>query len=258
MAISLRDIRQSVQGPPRIVVYGVAGIGKTTLASYSPAPIFIPVEDGMAQTDAPCFPRPETYQQVMECIETLINERHQYQTVVLDSLDAMESKLWAHVSAECGKKNIEDFGFGKGYEHAAAEWRNLLAGFDALRSQGMNVVLVAHSTVARVEPPELDPYDRYQLRLHKKADAVVCDWADCVLFANYKVTAVRSGAEGSERKRGVGDGSRSLFATERPAWRAKNRYSMADSVVVDAATKGRETMKSIWAKISTATATTAY
>lgn len=251
MAISLADIKRNTIGPPRIVVYGVPGIGKTTLAACAPSPIFLPVEDGLGRIDAPAFPRPTSYQAVIESIDALLAGGHDYGSFVLDSLDALEPLLWQHVCATHGKQSIEDFGYGKGYVAAAAEWRNLLAGFDALRGMGMCIVLIAHSSVVRFESPETDPYDRWQLRLDKRADGIVCDWADAVLFANYKTTAVTSGPKGSERRRGVGNGDRVLHTVERPAWRAKNRYALPDQIPIPVGDPGEA-----WAVIENAVAGT--
>lgn len=243
MAIDLNSISRAVSGPPRIVLYGVPGIGKTSWAAAAPSPVFIPVEDGCGELNVQAFPKPETYAQVLECIGALVTGTHDYETVVIDSLDKLEPLLWADVCQQAGKKNIEEFGYGKGYAVAAAEWRNLLGGLDALRARGMQVILLAHSTVARIEPPETDPYDRYQLRLHKSAEATICDWADAVLFANYKVTTVSSGGQGSERRRGVSDGSRVVHTTERAAWRAKNRYRLPDQMPLEYAAFAAATKK---------------
>lgn len=234
MAISLADIKRSISGPPRIVLYGVPGIGKTTFAAGAQSPIFLPVEDGCGELDVPAFPVPQSYADIMSAVGSLYTEPHDYRTLVVDSLDKIEPMLWAQVCTEGGKKGIEDFGYGKGYVAAASEWRNLLAGFDALRNdRGMTIVLIAHSTVVKVEPPETDAYDRYQMRLHKTAEATVCDWADAVLFANYKVVTIDSGPKGGERKRGISDGTRIVHTTERAAWRAKNRYRLPDQIALD-------------------------
>lgn len=245
MAISLSSIKKSVLGPPRVLLYGVQGIGKSTLASFCPKPVFIPVEDGIAGVDA--FPQPTTYAEVLAAVEELIAGEHDYETLVLDGLDTMEPLLHKAVCEPKEKASIEDFGYGKGYEYACEEFRNLLAGFDALRARrGMSVVLIAHSTVVRVDPPDLESFDRYQTRLHKKADAVVRDWCDAVLFLNYEVSSVKFSKD-DERRKGVGQGKRHLFCTERPSLSAKNRFGLPDKIEVDAKTKGHDTMTKLWA-----------
>lgn len=230
MTLTLADIKRSIQGPPRIVIYGVPGIGKTTFACGAPSPVVLNIEDGLGELDVPTMPIPEAYPQVLEQVGFLVKEDHPFQTAVIDSLDKLEPMLWSYVCTQAGKKSIEDFGYGKGYVAAAAEWRNLLSGFDALRARGMATVLVAHSAVVRVDPPDTDPYDRYQLRLHKTADALICDWADVVLFANYDVKTIVSGSGDTARKRGISDGTRILHTVERAAWRAKNRYGLPDKL----------------------------
>jgi hypothetical protein len=236
----LSSISRSISKPPRIVVYGVPGVGKTTLASQAPDCVFLPVEDGCGELGVQSFPRPTEYAQVVEAINTLLEGGHQFRTLVVDSLDKLEPLVWDHVCQtvpnDRGAKveRIEEYGYGKGFTHALSEWRNLLAGFDALRENGMAIVLLAHSAVVRFDAPDSDPYDRYQMRLHKSADALISDWADALLFANYKVTTVDAGSPGMKaKKRGVGRGDRCLHTSERPAWKAKNRYGMPDTLPME-------------------------
>lgn len=233
MAISLASIKESRMGPPRLVIYGPEGVGKTTLAAQLRKPVFVAAEDGLPNGLAAL--RPTNYAEVLECIEVLLREDHGYQNVVLDSTTIVEPWLHDHVVAtvphEKGHmvKNLIAYGFNKGYDHAVREWQNLLAGFNALRDlKGMGVCLIAHMALERVENPETDPYDKFQIKVQKKAAGTLCEWADAVLFVNQKVAAVKAGESrsGEERKRAVGNGDAVIYTTSRPAWQAKNRYRM--------------------------------
>ena len=235
MAISLADIKRNTMGPPRIVIYGTPGVGKTTLAAQIPSAVWIPVEDGLAGLNVDAFPSPKDYGDLLECIGKLCNDPHAFSTVVIDSISAIEPMLTDYVVAtvphqDKGSKvaNIDGYGFHKGHKtHAPNEWRNFRSGLDALREKGMQVVLLGHSTVERFEDPSTDPYDRYQLAIGKYSEPVIYDWADAVLFMGYKVATV-----GDDRKRGVGAGDRRIYTAERPSFRAKNRYRMPFEIAV--------------------------
>lgn len=213
---------------PRVVVYGPPGVGKTTFAAGAQHPVFILTEDGLAHQQAAHFPLARSYTEVLDAVETLHREQHSYQTVVLDSLDALEPLLWEYTAHKHSKKQIEDFGYGKGYVYAAEELRHLLKGLQVLRDQkDMTVVLVGHSDIKRFESPITDAYDRFTLRLHPRAAAAVLDWSDAVLFATYKVHVTRTDAGfGRQQARGIGHGERVLHAEERPGFLAKNRYDL--------------------------------
>lgn len=230
MAISLASIQRSTAlKAPKVVIYGVPGIGKTTWACGAPNPIVLQTEEGLGMIDAAHFPLATSYQDVLDAITALLSEEHDFQTVVLDSLDQLEPMLWRHVAERDGKAHIEEFGFGKGYAYAADEMRVLLSGLDALRDQrGMTVVVIAHSEVKRFESPEHEPYDRYQMRLDRRANDIVCEWADALLFANYRVHIVKDKGKFDKdgRARAAGRGERVLFTEQRPAFLAKNRYRL--------------------------------
>lgn len=221
--------------PRRVMVYGVHGIGKSTFGAMAPNPIFIPTEDGLADIDCAKFPKAQTYRDVFEAISTLYSEAHDFETVVIDSLDWLERLIWAEVCAKRGVETIEDIGYAKGYVFALTQWREILAGLDALRAErGMQVILTAHAAIEKFANPETDSYDRYAPRLQKQASALVQEWCDEVLFASYRVHT-RTSSEGFDRKRtqGIGTGERILRTTERPAHVAKNRLNLPDELPLD-------------------------
>jgi len=229
MAISLKSISRNVAvTTPRIVLYGPHGIGKSTFGAMAPQSIFLPLEDGMGRLVVDHFPLMTSWSDVMDAIGTLYQEEHDYKTIVVDTIDWLEPLVWTEACRRHEKANIEDFGYGKGYLMAAEVWREFLTGLNALRTEkSMIVVLLAHSEIRRFEDPAADPYDRYQIKLHQRATALIEEWADCVLFANFKtyVTQTKVGFNQTVR-RGIGTGERTIYTEERPAFRAKNRYSL--------------------------------
>lgn len=146
------------------MIYGTEGVGKSTTASQAPSPVFIPTEDGLDQIACDSFPLAKSYGDVMQALSALYAEPHDYQTVVVDSLDWLERLIWDEVCREYGVKSIEkvDGGYSKGYSHALTQWRKVVEGLDALRNQrGMCVILLAHAKVEKFEDPESAAYDRY-------------------------------------------------------------------------------------------------
>jgi hypothetical protein len=171
----------------------------------------------------------------MAHLASLYSEDHDYRTVVVDSLDWLEPLIQAKACRDNGWASIEEPGYGKGYIAALALWRQYLDGLNALRDErGMTVVQTAHSEIRRFDSPEHEPFDRYGIKLHTRAAALVQEHADVILFANYRVSTVRSDVGFSKRvNRAVGSGERLIHTTERPAFIAKNRYGLPDTLPLD-------------------------
>jgi len=220
--------------PPRLLIYGTEGIGKSTTAAQAPKPIFIPTEDGLDQIDCASFPLAGKLADVEAALRTLIQEQHDFETVVLDSADWLERLVWDALCEQYGVASIEkvDGGYAKGYTHALTYWRRLLADLNTLRNvRGMCVILLAHAKVEKFEDPEHSAYDRYSPRLHKHVMALLTEWSDAVLFATRKIiTKTEDGGFNRERTiaSGLGKdgGERVLRTVGSPACVAKNRYGL--------------------------------
>lgn len=220
--------------PPRLLIYGTEGIGKSTIASQAPNPIFIQTEDGLDQIDCASFPMATKFSDVVGALSALYSEDHDYETVVIDSVDWLERLVWDEVCREYGVKSIEkaDGGYAKGYTHALTQWREVLNGLDALRKdRGMAVLLLAHAKVEKFDDPESVAYDRYSPRLHKHASALITEWCDAVLFATRKFRTESEDA-GFNRTRSIAvslgkdGGERVLRCVGCPSCTAKNRYGL--------------------------------
>ena len=233
MAISLASLmRSTALAPPRVLMHGVAGIGKTTFASASDKPVFILTEDGLVTLGVPHFPLARSFDAVMEALAALYSEAHDFKTVVIDSLDWLEPLVWARACKNNGWASIEDAGYGKGYVAALDLWRQYLDGLNALRDErGLTIIQIAHTDIKRFDSPEHEPYDRYVIKLHARASALLQEHSDIVLFANYRISTVKSDI-GFNKKvtRALGSGERLLFTAERPAFIAKNRYGLPDTL----------------------------
>lgn len=136
MAINLKSLRKgSVARPPRIVLYGTHGVGKSSFAAQADKPVFIQTEEGLDALNVTAFPLSRSYDEVMEAIGSLYTEDHDFGTVVLDSADWMEQLIFKQVAINHKINNIEDMGYGKGYAFAVDLWRNVMEGFDLLRNE---------------------------------------------------------------------------------------------------------------------------
>ena len=220
--------------PPRLLIYGTEGIGKSTTAAGAPKPIFIPTEDGLDQIECSSFPLAGKLADVEAALQLLLHEEHDFGTVVLDSADWLERLIWDVLCEQYGVTSIEkaDGGYAKGYTHALTHWRKVLDDLNTLRTKrGMCVILLAHAKVEKFEDPEHSAYDRYSPRLHKHANALVTEWADAVLFATRKIiTKTEDGGFNRERTIAAGlgkdGGERVLRTVGSPACVAKNRYDL--------------------------------
>jgi hypothetical protein len=224
--------------PPRILVYGTEGIGKSTFGSQASKPIFVQTEDGLDAIACDRFPLATRYDEVLGALVELRTEPHDYETVVVDSVDWLERLIWDRVCEDSGVETIEkaDGGYARGYMHALTFWRQVVDHLNHLRNdRDMAVLLIAHAKVERFEDPEVSAYDRYSPRLHKHAAALICEWCDAVLFATRKVRTQTEDA-GFNRKRtiahaiGKDGGERVLRTVGGPSCVAKNRYGIVNEV----------------------------
>lgn len=232
--------------PPRILLYGPKGIGKTTWPSKAPKPIYIPTEDGLADHKlsgkVSWFPLVRSWLDMQKALSTLTAQPDPliYETVVIDGLTKFEPMLWAHTCSRWNPPQTEidnegAFGYQRGYLNALDDWREILESLDALRARGVIVVLLCHSALVEVKNAITGPYDQYAPRLQKHARDLVCDWVDVVAYADMRPPTVITETTDFEKKarRGVGTGERILYTTGTAAVKAGNRYSLPALLPLD-------------------------
>jgi hypothetical protein len=226
MAIDLKQLKMSKAKAPRILIHGGEGVGKTTFACGAPAPVVIDLEAGLGTLEVPHV-RPDTYTDVLDMIQSLTDQEHNFKSVIIDSLDALESMITTETCREKGWTSIAQKKWGEGYSERSAMWAPFWTALDRLRdTRNMIIILVAHSHVEKVEDPMLPTFDKMTLNLYKKETAKAIEWPDVVGYAKI-VTYTRT--EG-ERNLAATAGERVLLTTSNPAYTAKTRYPMPEEM----------------------------
>ena len=227
-----------VEKPQKVVVYGPEGIGKTTLAAQFPNPLFIDTEGGSGHLDVRRLPSPDSWQMLLDEVTWVRDYPAECGgTLVVDTADWAEALCMKQVCSKAGKSGIEDFGYGKGYTYVKEEFGKLLNLLSEVVERGLNVVVTAHAQIVKFEQPdEAGAYDRWEMKLSRKQVApLLKEWADTVLFANFKTIVIsESGKDGKVTKaRATGGKNRVLYCTHSATWDAKNRWGLPDEVPME-------------------------
>lgn len=185
-------------GTPRVIVYGAPGVGKTQLALAFPSPVFLCTEEGLGARGAARFEgRLASFVEIDEALRVLFTERHDFKTVVLDSLDWAAPLIEAEAARRKGVNSIADQDFGRGYVWARDVWREVTGKLDCLRAQRqMSVVLIAHAATGEARDPGGEKYTSWGLALQKTSAAHLIEWADEVWFLSTAVAAERPDKRG--------------------------------------------------------------
>lgn len=232
----MQVISGKVQKAKKVVLYGPEGIGKSSFAAQFPNPIFIDTEGSTTEMDVNRTPKPTSWEMLRQQVQWVKQQRGQFGTLIIDTIDWAEMLCVESVCAIHGKKGVEDFGYGKGYTYVAEEIGRFLNLLTDVIEAGIHVVLTAHMQIVKFEQPdEMGAYDRYQLKLGQKTGsrtaALVKEWADMVLFFNYKTFSVATDKEGKKNK--AQGGTRTVYANHHPTWDAKNRQGLPDDFPLD-------------------------
>lgn len=228
----LRINRGPVAKPQKVVVYGPEGIGKTTFAAQFPDPLFVDTEGGTDTYDVARLPVPQSWTALKDTVRAVAAEKP-CQTLVIDTADWAEKMLCAELCAKNKWDSMESLGYGKCWTYCLEEFGRLLDLLTDVRDAGMNVVVTAHAMVSKFEQPdEAASYDRWTMKLYKKDAALLKEWADALLFINYK-TVVEMVGEGFMAKGKARGAKRTLFCTHQATWDAKNRWGLPDEVPFD-------------------------
>lgn len=191
-------IKEATPKQHKTLVYSLAGVGKSTLASQMDAPLFIDIEGGCSMLDVARTPTIATYataKRVIDEIHAHPEEYKEYKTIVVDSIDwlvrraeeqaagvrqVVDGKVVTDMSATIGKANG---GYGNGNKQLENHIRTeLLPALDNLVKDGFAICLIAHAD-------QKDLMDAEGFRVSKISPAIgerfmepIVQWCDNVFY----------------------------------------------------------------------------
>lgn len=225
--------------PPRVLIYGPEGVGKTSIAADANA-LFGDVEGGSGELDVARYPfnpgepdefKPRSYEQLCDMADDLIaNPAHGFSSIALDTADALEALIHQYLCRKHKVDSIEKVGggFAKGYRASVEELRRFLSKLDLIRAQGVAIILIAHSVTSTFKNPEGPDYDRFQLKVYDGKQASFAgqlkEWCEIVAFVRFEGGAKKE--EDEKRARGWTTNRRIVQLAREAAWDAKWRLTV--------------------------------
>ena len=225
------EVEENSIPKPRVILYGPAGVGKTTFGRDSEKPVMILTEDGCPHgiPKLPSKGKLEKWTDILGAVNFLIKEDHDRESVVLDTLNGAEELCRQHVCdrdfegrwlPERGKEGFNQWGLGD--KRAAQEFVRLLNGLEILRiKKNMRVILLAHDGLHRCSNSFGDDFMKVGADMNRHTWALVMRWADHIGHATKDVMAATK--KGERVAKPKGDNTRWVYFDGEPGRDAKSR-----------------------------------
>jgi hypothetical protein len=255
--ISLSDIKTTPQPLPiHMLIHAPAGWMKTSIGAYAPAPIFMLSKgelglitlknNGRVPQDVPHFPELTTWDMVNEALDVLLNETHPYKTLVLDTMNGMETLCHEALCASADYNNswAKFNSFNSGQRTSEPKWRDFLDKLDLLRTRkGMAIISLCHTVIRSVNNPQGESYSRYEPAISKENWAQTNRRVDMTLFGHFVIDTQKDSANILAKAKGFGGKQRLVYSEPDATYEAKTRNGMPDKMILP------NTPDQAWAKI---------
>lgn len=224
--------------PPKMLIYSEHGLGKSSLAAAAPAPVFINIEDGLSEIETDAFPVAETYEDVKEQLTMVLQEEHQFKTLVIDTADWLETRINEYVCKQGNKESISDFAYGAGFQQTFEETVKIVKMLNKIhREKNMGIILLSHAVIKSFSNPLGGDYDTYRLKLREKNAELYLEYVTLVGFLQIPVFVSTEKKGFSEKTKTVSAG-RVLSVSPNAGFSAKNRYNLTEDIQIPSPAEG--------------------
>lgn len=212
--------------PLKILIYGPNGVGKSTFCARSLHPIFLDLEGNVDHLDVP-RQAVNNYEEVFGFLDFLLKEEHPFKTLVVDSLESLEQLFWAQVEKENNVTSLGKIPFGGGYMQALELFKYFRETLSLLHQEReMNICLIGHEALKTVNTPNLESFDRIEVRIQGKAAGLLMDWCTAVIYATRDVVIHKEKGAFQQEHKKARDIQRILYTDGNASFIAKNIYNL--------------------------------
>lgn len=250
----------------KIVGYADTGMGKTTIFSMMPNPIFIGLDDGgrriiNPKTQEPIqhIPSIETFQDVRDALHQL-DLFPRGSSCVIDTATILEQWAGNHVLETIKKpkggvaENLKSYGWNDGSSHVLDAMRLILQDLDALVRRGVNIGLICQEQSITIANPEGVDYLQACPKLHHDRQyslmLEICAWADHVFRIDYLNSTVLAEGDKTIGKAISRDSTRTIYIQGAQYFRAKsrtlNRFVSEDGEKIECISFDNPSDDSLW------------
>ena len=208
----------------KILIYGMAGTGKTRNAVQAPKPLVLCFENGLGAIDGvPHFTikKWSDFRDIVRQLTSSQNEEqiHQmYETIIIDSIDGIELLAQAYVCGVYGAPSISkgNEGYGLWKEYAQEVQKQL----NALDTSGFTLIFLDHSGTRDFYDPTGAKYTKIYPAGDKRSVDPIINMCDIVGFAQF-----------DQQIDGKPSVLSSLYVRGNSAFEAKTRFDYMPSVI---------------------------
>lgn len=216
---------------PKVMLYGLASAGKSTLASTLPDALFFDIEGGLSFLDVARVPV-ETADELMHGLLDLLKvTKKEYKYIVIDSVDWLINRFASKVSGSGEGKTLEQLmesatntlnkaqgGYGNGKLVLANYVKDVFLKFlGLLNRKGYGVILIAHADRRTLLDADGTNIERLAPKMDLNSMNTLIEWVDNLFYL-----------------KSTDDGERYLIVNPTDAITAKNRMGIKqDEFLVD-------------------------